>query len=443
MLLAGAAAIDAQKLEITPAQIMSDEVTVIRVTGLQPHAHVALQAQLVDGGGETWTSRAEFEANENGTVDLSTQAPLKGSYKIASGMGLIWSMTPSFNLSPSHTAQNSQPDIHSLTRSPTSGGLHPYQPPHGDGIQTIDFQVIDHDKQVAAAQLQQIFRPNNIHRIDLIGALHGAMFLPDTPGPHPGVLVLGGSEGGMPQGTAQWLASHGYVAVALAYFHYEGLPQALEAIPLEYFGQAIQWMMQRPEIQPDRIAVAGGSRGGELALQLGSMYPQLRAVIAYVPANVRFPSCCSRAFTAAWTWRGAGLPYAIPNQEQALNNLRAAIPVENTHGPILVISGEDDGVWPSSQMTAQIQLRLHQAHFAYDFERLNYEHAGHRAGHPAIIPEWSNGVRQPLSGEPMNLGGTPQGNALSSLDAIPRVLDFLRAALAPSSPDTGKSSIMH
>ncbi len=31
-------------------------------------------------------------------------------------------------------------------------------------------------------------------------------------------------------------------------------------------------MMRRPEIQPDRIAVMGHSRGGELALQLGSMY---------------------------------------------------------------------------------------------------------------------------------------------------------------------------
>jgi dienelactone hydrolase len=404
-LLAVAGTIDAQKLEITPAEVMADEVATIRVTGLQPHARVALQAQLVDGSGQSWASRAEFEADANGTIDLATQAPVKGSYKTVSAMGLIWSMTPA------------------------SKNVALYQTPHGDGIQAIDFSLMDGDKQEASAELRPMFRPDNVRRVDLTGALHGAMFLPNTPGPHPGVLVLGGSEGGMPQGTAQWLASHGYAAVALAYFRYKELPAALEAIPLEYFGQAIQWMMHQPEISPDRLAVVGGSRGGELALQLGSMYPQLHAVVAYVPANVRFPSCCSHALTAAWTWRGRDLPFALPRQAGMLDVMAAAIPVENTHGPILVISGDDDGVWPSWQMTAAIQQRLRGAHFGYSFERLNYPHAGHRAGHPEIVPAWLGNVKQPVSGEAMNLGGTPQGNALSSLDAIPKVLEFLHAAL--------------
>src|SRR5258708_18671618 len=82
--------------------------------------------------------------------------------------------------------------------------------------------------------------------------LHGVLVLPSSAGKHPGVLVLGGSEGGVPRQRAAWLASHGFAALALAYFNYEDLPPRLEAIPLEYFGRAIGWLMKRPEVAPDQ-----------------------------------------------------------------------------------------------------------------------------------------------------------------------------------------------
>ena len=163
------------------------------------------------------------------------------------------------------------------------------------------------------------------------------------------------------------------------------------------------------------------------------MYPQLRAVVAYVPANVLYPSCCDRSFDAAWTWKGHPLAYAIPTRyrvpDQA-SQLLATIPVEQTRGPILVVAGDDDGVWQSSSMTLSVIARLKQAHFAYSFQRLDYPHAGHRAGNPMIIPTWSSVLKHPISGESEYLGGTPEGNAASSLDAIPKVLDFLQQSLA-------------
>jgi hypothetical protein len=104
----------------------------------------------------------------------------------------------------------------------------------------------------------------------------------------------------------------------------------------------------------------------------------------------------------------------------------AAIAVEHAHGPILLISGEDDGVWESTQMADAVVGRLKQTHFAYSYEHLKYPHAGHRAGRPEIVPTWHGPVRNPTSGREENLGGSPQGDAQSSLDAIPKVLDFLR-----------------
>ena len=412
--LYGLKAASAQTLEVTPAHVIVDEVASIRVAGLRPHERITLQADLTDGASRPWASQAEFIADDSGIVDTAKQAPVKGSYRPISAMGLVWSMMPAAK------------DIQS------------YRPPRDLGTQVISFHLVQNGKQTANAQLEQSFLRDGVRRITLKGALHGVLFLPAAPGPHPGVLVVGGSEGGLPVPKAAWLASHGYAALALAYFRYEGLPSELSSIPLEYFGEALAWMKQNPDITPGQLAVMGTSRGGELALQLGSMYPDVKAVVAYVPANVRYPSCCSRMVTSAWTWKGQGLAFARPTSHGPIpmsrESVAATIPVELTHGPILAIGAEDDGIWSSSTMTDAVIHRLQQAHFAYKYERLNYPHAGHRAGMPQIIPTWTGTVVHPVSGQPENPGGTPEGNAESSLDAIPKVLDFLQQNLATPAP---------
>ena len=397
----------AQTLTIVPNHILIDETTAIQATGLKPDEHVIIQAELVDGDARTWKSEAEFVADHEGTIDVTKQAPVKGSYRECSAMGLVWSMKPE------------------------TKEAHIYRPPHALESQTIRFALVRDGTAVSSAQLEQMTMRPGVRQIHVDGLLHGVLFVPDAPGKHPGILVVGGSEGGMPMRRAAWLASHGYPALALAYFHSEGLPDMLQNIPLEYFGRALNWMAQRPEIDGEHLAVVGTSRGGELALQLGSMYSVIKAVVAYVPANVRYPACCGRMMGAAWTWNGEPLEYAMPglNRSMSRDLMKGAIHVEVTSGPILLISGQEDGIWPSSEMTNAVADRLRLAHFAYPVERLDYPHAGHRAGMPEIVPAWHGGLTHPLTGARENLGGTPEGNAASSLDAAPKVLEFLQRSL--------------
>ena len=437
-----------QTLTVTPAVALADQPVAITATGLQPGEEVTLKSELEDGAGHTWNAEAKFAADATGKLDLTRAAPLKGSYKDVSAMGLVWSMRP-------------------------NGEARIYQPPRNLGPQTIRF-TLQSKTGSATAQLQQIVLPEEVRLIQVNGVLHGVLFLPPDSAPIPGelaplttaaatnantnasgpqpsadsqqspntakpsqkrpaLLVLGGSEGGTPMRRAAWFASHGYVTLALAYFNVPGLPQQLRDIPLEYFGEAVSWLSQRPEVDPQRIGVVGTSRGGELALQLGSMYPQLHAVVAFVPANVRVQACCDGGGGPAWTWRGQGLTYALGSFSSMASNLTAQIHVEDTHGPIFLISGLSDGVWPSSQMTALAQSRLKSAHFKYPVERLDYPNAGHRAGSPEIDPSWMGELRHPVSGRSEDLGGTPAGNAASGLDAGPRVLAFLAQALGSTS----------
>jgi dienelactone hydrolase len=404
----GAGIASSQTLKVDPSSVLVDEAAVIRAEGLAPNERVSIRAELVDGANEQWSSRAEFITDPGGVVDTSKQAPVKGSYKEVSAMGLVWSMQPN----EKHVAS--------------------YQPPKDLGPQVIEFQLFRNGKQVASAQMQQLAVADGVQRIAINGQLHGVLFVPNTSGPHPGVLVVGGSEGGLPLRKAAWLASRGYAALALAYFRYDDLPPLLEGIPLEYFSSALAWMMQRPEISSDRLGVVGTSRGGELALQLGSMFPEIKAVVAYVPANVRYPACCGTTRVPyAWTWQGQPLSFVDRRalREPGASVLNGVIAVERTHGPILLIAGDDDGVWDSSGMTDAVMRRLKQAHFSFSYERLRYAHAGHRAGRPEIVPTQHGSVRNPTSQREENLGGNAEGDAESSLDAIPKVLEFLRQSL--------------
>jgi dienelactone hydrolase len=294
-------------------------------------------------------------------------------------------------------------------------------------------------KAVSSAELTQRSLGEGVRVVPIKAGLQGILFAPPGEGRHPGVLVLGGSEGGLPVDKALWLSAHGYSAFALAYFNNgDGLPKKLSAIPLEYFGQAIAWMMNRPEIDPEKIAVVGASRGGELALQLGSMFGQIKAVVAYVPASYRHAACCgSTPHEYAWTWNGTPLSFASARDIQDLLSVRfAEIPVERIKGPVLLVSGSSDHVWPSSMMTADMEGRLKSAHFAYPVERLNYTKAGHLAGRPAIAPVWHTEFSEKDSDAKEDWGGSPQGDAESTLDAIPKVLDFLCHSLGtcPANP---------
>lgn len=323
-------------------------------------------------------------------------------------MGLVWSMMPA------------------------SKKVHAYTPIRNIGPQAIEFRLLRQGNEIARAHLDQVAMADGVQRVQVHdGPLRGTLFLAAGAAPHPAVLVVGGSEGGQPLRRAAWLASHGYVALALAYFRYEDLPPQLEAIPLEYFQQAMQWMAARPEIGSGRIALIGTSRGGELALQLGSMFPHIAAVVAYVPSSVRIASCCRNHGGPAWTWQGRALPYVTPRQKSSLAfRASATIEVENTKGPILTISGESDHIWNSWEMADDVNSRLKSHHFTYSYENLKYPHAGHYAGRPEIIPAWHSEVRNPTSGLENDPGGSPDGDARSTLDSMPKVLEFLRRNLA-------------
>ena len=224
------------------------------------------------------------------------------------------------------------------------------------------------------------------------------------------ILMLGGSEGGKSwsriKKPLELLIQKGYSVLSLAYFKAGGLPGTLQEIPLEYFEKAFAWLSSQPGIVPDQYGIIGGSKGSEAALLLASRYFQIKVVIGFSPSSVVWQGIPGKRFEigddvkSSWSYGGEGLTFlSYPStvnkrdlitlrlrkmHEQALQDSegvnKAAIPVENIQGGILLISGEEDRLWPATPMSEEIISRLKSKGFQYPSEHLVF-----KTGHNGIV----------------------------------------------------------
>jgi dienelactone hydrolase len=257
----------------------------------------------------------------------------------------------------------------------------------------------------------------------------------------PAILVLGGSEGGEDGGKrlGEALAKQGYGVLALAYFKAEGLPPQLQEIPLEYFGKAIAWMQAQPLVDGKRIGLYGISKGGEAALLVASREPAIRAVVAAVPSSVVWQGINTANYAevkSSFSLDGKPMPFVPYDTSAAFTgvldlyqrSLRflgahedAAIPVERIAGPVLLLSGKGDSLWPSSQMADQVIARLDAKGFRHAHRHIAYPDAGHGAMLPPSI--WNRNSSMD------SLGGTEAGNAAARVDAWAQTLAFFARSL--------------
>jgi hypothetical protein len=214
-------------------------------------------------------SQATFKTDVNGEVDLEKQAPLSGSYAIADGMGLFWSMTA--NPAKAHAGSS----------DPAPALLNAVQY-HYALTAEVDGKV------VAEASLVQNMGSASVVVTDVAAnGVLGQFYRPAGDGPFPAVIALVGSQGGLLHQLPKVLAAHGYAVLSLAYFNYTSpvdntsLPVSPFLIPVEYFGKAIAWLQSQPGIDPKRIGMIGTSLGGMVALQVATIYPQVKTVIVF------------------------------------------------------------------------------------------------------------------------------------------------------------------
>ncbi len=433
----GEAAAGKLRMVATPSVALYGEPFSWKVAGLGPGERVTVKAASKDARAILWESEAVFEADASGAVDMGRQAPVSGSYTGADIFGLLWSMKPA------------NPD----PRKPIT-----YR---NDGVNgwMVDLAATNSAGTAATARFRCVYqKPGEaLVRVPLEqDGLRGFLYYPAEGGPFPGVIILGGSEGGLFEGWARAFASSGFAALTLAWFAYPGLPEELVDIPLEYFDRAAAWIKAQPKVKSGGLGLMGGSKGGEAALLAASRNGDFRAVVAMTPAAHMWEGHTMKFFSpdytpvSSWSLGGRPLPYIPFKVTPAEKELelkgelpsfvkffrdglaetdpetveKAAIPVERIRGPILLISGTDDQIWPAEEFCAVIQARLKKAGFLYEVKHLSNEKGGHSSCLPFLITA-NRGML--IDGDPG--GGSPQADARGGYRAWAETMAFFHRHL--------------
>ena len=429
-------------ITVSPQDGLISQPRSIIISGYEPNSIVVLDSRTRREAGY-WSSRNYYLTDLNGSVDLEQSAPVWGDGSKAGYDTPLWSQSPEEGVGGGAFSES------------------PEQP------LTTTLTVSDlHQQHVEEATLTQRFLLSGVNVKTFDDSFQGHLYTPSSEGPYPTVLLLNGSNGGFFDHKAALYASLGIQTLTLAYFNAPHVSHWISNTPIEYFETALDYLHEHENLLNDRVIVSGGSRGGELSLLLASLFPdKIFGVAAYVPGAFVHTAQTSKDPEAdwrdpAWLWRGEALPslfygnpyvdenpflHTLPRYEdfnrrntvfidaqQSQEHVeRARIRVENISGPVLLVSGTADKVWPSSFASRYVANQLIAHHHPYEVIHLDFVDAGHSITLPTL-PVLLNSAH-PVSGRVSYSGGSRVGDAIAADEAFQPTIDFIyRAALIPA-----------
>jgi pimeloyl-ACP methyl ester carboxylesterase len=374
------------------------------VHGAEPGAEVTIETR-VRSGGLGWTCRGVFTADAAGTVDTATAPSTGADYLGTDPFGLVWSASPA-----------ERPDRSRL------------EPMRVDVVATSG-------RDRAETTYERAWTTPDVRVVDVsedgvVGRLH----LP-TGHDLPGLVVVGGSDGGLGgPTTAALLSGHGVAALSLAYWNHPGTPAVLRDIDIEVVARACDWLRGQHGVRDARPTVLGISRGGELAMLAGALMPdRVGSVVSQVGSALVWGGFGDGVDDndTAWRFGGRAVPQMWEYPDDSDRGLddpalvaAAEIPVERVDGRVLLTSGEDDRIWRSTRLS-EYAVRRAARHGAADrVEHISYPDAGHACSAPPgyAVPIES---AHPVTGETDSLGGTLAGNNAARIDSWRRLQDLI------------------
>lgn len=103
----------------------------------------------------------------------------------------------------------------------------------------------------------------------------------------PGIIDIQGLGGGLSEPRASLLANHGFATLALAYYQFEDLPQKPKELQLEYFEEAVNYMLQHPQVGTLLFPLGSRNRSCKaLSLCPSHLWRKLQK---YSPGRLAFP----------------------------------------------------------------------------------------------------------------------------------------------------------
>lgn len=320
-----------------------------------------------------YRSSAVFLSDENGRVNLATSPALSGSYEGADRLGLFRSMQPV-----------SQDTVDADDRVTLTA--------------LIDGQV------VASTSFEMRTATPSFH-VEEVASLPGSYFAPHPgPGRRPVIIVVDGADDNnqsrevlMPQ-----LVAQGYSVFHFATYEVifgpgapsvEGLPRRYVDIPIDRLQQVRDWLVQRDDVDADRMGLYGYSRNGAYVLLAATRFDWVAAVAGISPSDVVWEGWgdgVRLGTTSSYSWNGQPFEY-VPYSDNWFRETErfargqrgrlrtpmdegrwanpdrvpaARIPIETYTGALFVAGGELDDLWSAGHMVQNIAERRAEAGLA-------------------------------------------------------------------------------
>ncbi|XP_020026898.2 acyl-coenzyme A thioesterase 1-like isoform X1 [Castor canadensis] len=397
-----------------------DEPVRIAVRGLAPEQPVTLRASLRDEKGARFRAHARYRADAAGHLDLARAPALGGSFAGLEPMGLLWALEPD------------RPFWRLVKRD--------VQTPFVVELEVLDGHEPDGGRLLARAEHERHFMSPGVRRVPVrAGRVRATLFLPPEPGPFPGIVDLFGVGGGLMEYRASLLAGKGFAVMALAYYNHEDLPKTFEAMHIEYFEEAVNFLLDHPEVKGPGIGLLGISKGGELGLAITSFLKGVTAAViingsvAAVGGTIHYkdesvPPVSILRNRVKMT--NDGLMDVVDALQSPLVEKKSFIPVERSDTTFLFLVGQDDHNWKSEFYADEVSRRL-QAHGKEKPQIICYPEAGHYI-EPPYFPLCRAGVHL-LVGSNILFGGEPRAHAMAQVDVWKQLQTFLHKHLGGQS----------
>ena len=233
----------------------------------------------------------------------------------------------------------------------------------------------------------------------------------------PPILLLGGSDGGIPVEMALTFRNNGFPVLTLGYFSQDRMkdavpdfiPSEFDRIPLELIGNGLQWISNK--FPKQKISVVAGSKGAEGFLAFASTGDErlllvhkvlLRSGASYAFEGLYNINTSKSEATShsAWTYNGNEIPFIKyagnpkiesyypfkmnvgciyekslkkAGKKNVLDQARFSLE-KLSHAQVLFLSGTKDKIWPSVLMIEEL-LKYHS--MATNIRLYRFEQTGH------------------------------------------------------------------
>ncbi|XP_074489667.1 peroxisomal succinyl-coenzyme A thioesterase-like isoform X2 [Sebastes fasciatus] len=321
------------KLSVEPSRGLMDEKFIVLVQNVFPGSQLTIYALYQCDDGHSWEAFAHYTANTTGTVNVSEDLSLGGTYSGVEPMGLMWSLRPVPGSKPWLRMRKMN------VQTPMEVKISVYQ-----GHQTEGF--VD-QVPLAGVVVERWYMAPGVRRIPVTeNGLTATLFLPSGPGPFPGLLDLWGGAGKLVEYRSALLASHGFASLALDYLTPKVTIETGKMVDNEYFELRCIVCISGSHVQPIDATME-------------------QTFIAY-NQNVDKTRFTEENHVI---WRDLLLP--IPTDPSL------KVDVGRLKCPLLLVVAEDDQNWPAQESAMDMKEMMKQAGNSHLLTVLSYPNAGH------------------------------------------------------------------